>query len=436
METKDLKKLLEDLGKDWKQYQETNDARLDTIEQAGGIAEFDEKIKKINASIDVIVKERDQAMMAAKIVGERVDQLEATIDGLEALGGKDARPDLREYEQVFEAWMRSTVQFGGTQADPALQSKLRELSANIPEYKAFDTLTGAAGGSAVPEQIARDINDQVRLVSPVRDLVKLVNIGTSDYKELLNIHGEDSAWVGETVARTEKATSAFRERVPTLGTLYVFPKATEESLDDMFFNVQQLIVDVTGDEFAIQEEDAFLRGDGTNKPTGLTNTAPDTTTDDASPARDADTLEYVPLDTATPTTEIDPDQLLTMIYLLRRPYRMRAQWIMNSSTTGTVRKLKQNSEYIWAPGLQAGEPDRLLGFPHRTLEGMDDVTQDLFPIGFGDFKRGYLMVIRVGLRMTVDNNITEPGYVKFYIRERVGGIILDNNAIKLGRFDT
>ena len=434
METKELKELLDSLGRDWKQFKADNDQRFDNLAKDLGVAEIEEKLEKINTAMTDAIKERDRAEQEAKVLQERLDQLEATIDGIDFTSGKTVRKDLKEYEEIFDAYLRSFVQFGGKQGDPEILRKLFDLGQTIPEIKAFDTTVPAAGGVAVPKVIARDINDQVRLVSPIRDMVKLVQIGTSDYRELLNIHGENSGWAGETDTRNETNTPQFRERIPTMGTLYAYPRSTEEALQDVFFNIPQMIVQVTGDEFAIQEESTMLNGSGTNRPTGIFNTAPTTESDTASPARGANAIQYVPLSTSSPAA-IDPDQLITMLYLLRRPYRSGAQWAMNSVVQGEIRKIKDGQgRYQWAPGLAPGQPDRLLGFPVRTLEGMADLTANQFPILFGNFRRGYLLVIRAGLRITVDDNITQPGYVKWYIRQRTGGILLDNNALKAGRF--
>lgn len=432
----DIKQLVDDLGKDWKQFREDNDKRLDALEKNQGVAEIEEKLEKIDSSIDEMVKAKQKAEEEAKLSAERIDQLEASLDSLGSPSNPD-RKDLKEYEDVFDQYMRSFATFGGgKQADPEITRKLNQLAKSIPEYKDIQTTTGAAGGVAVPEVISRDIADQTRLLSPLRQLCKVVPVGTSDYKELVNIHGENSAWVGETGARSQTLTPQFRERAPTMGTLYAYPRATEESMDDVFFNVAAMLTDVSATEFSIAEATAFLSGNGTNRPTGMLNTAPTTDTDDASPARSAEAFEYVPLDTSSPTNAIDPDQLITLVYRLRAPYRLAASWIMNSVVTGEVRKLKDGqSQYLWAPGLQPGEPARLLGFPHVTIEAMDDVSAvNNHPIMFGNFRRGYLVVDRVGLRITVDDNITTPGYINWYIRKRVGGIILDNNAVKVGKY--
>ncbi len=435
---KQLKTMFEDIGKNWETFKAENDERLSVIEKNGGVAELDEKLVKIEAAMTEVTGERDTAVAERKVMSERVDAVEASLDGLGTRERDKKRQDLVGYKEKFNEWMRSTVQYGGKMADPELSRELVLLARDIPEYKDINTGVGATGGFAVPEEIAREIHDQTRLLSPLRDLARVVQIGTSDYKELVNIHGENSAWVGEAGARSTGTTPSFRERAPTLGTLYSYPRATEESVDDVFFNVGQLLIDVTSVEHAIAEGIAWLTGSGTNRPTGIFNTAPVVTDDDASPPRSAEAIEYVPLDLSTPTTAIDPDQLLTIIYLLRASYRLNAWWAFNSSVTGVIRKLKDTqNQYLWAPGLVAGQPDRLLGYPVRTLEAMDDAsTVNNLPILFGDFRRGYLIVDRVGLRITVDDNITVPGFIQWYIRKRVGGILLDNNALKAGKFSS
>jgi HK97 family phage major capsid protein len=263
--------------------------------------------------------------------------------------------------------------------------------------------------------------------------VKIVQTGTSDYKELVNIRGANAGWVGESGARTATQTSQLREVAPTMGELYAYPQASEWSLDDMFFNVEEWLSNEVADAFSIQEGDAVIRGNGSSKPTGMLNSVP-TTADDASfgepPTRAAAVYQYI--SNAGSPNELDGDLLLSLIYKLNAVYRANATFVMNSVTTGHIRKLKDaNGVYLWAPGLQAGQPDRLLGFQVEIWEQMDDVGSGAgnFPVAFGDFKRGYVLTDRVGMRITRDN-VTNVGFVRFYVRRREGGIVLNNDAIK------
>jgi HK97 family phage major capsid protein len=428
---KELNEVVEQIGKDWDEFKKSNDARLDKIEKGAGSAELEEKVTKIDVSIQALVDAKEVAEKAAKLLAERLEEAEARFEqGGPQQEGKEKKL-AADHMNLFLKAVRSADQGGD-----AARELHTFVKANSVELKALDTGVGATGGFAVPEEIARDISDQERLLSPVRGMVKVRPIGTSDYKELVNIHGETSGWAGEAGTRSETATPALRQRVPTMGTLYAYPKATEESMDDMFFDVQAWLTDAVAIEFASAEGIAVISGNGTDKPTGLFNEAPVAEADDASPVRDANALELISLDSSSPPSVIDPDRLMDMVYTLRGPYRATAQWAMNSLTQGAVRKLKQNSEYIWTPGLTLGQQPTLLGYGVSTWEDLADLAADSLSILFGAFSRGYLLVDRVGLRLTVDANITTPGQVKFYMRRREGGITLDNNALKVGKFDS
>lgn len=206
------------------------------------------------------------------------------------------------------------------------------------------------------------------------------------------------------------------------------PQVSEWSLDDIFFDVENWLAEEVASEFAQQEGDAVIRGNGSSKPTGMLNTTPVTTADFASPLRAAAAYQFI-ASTASPAG-IAGDSLIDLVYTLNSAYRANAVWVMNSVTTGAVRKLKDaDGQYLWAPGLAAGQPDRLLGYMVETWEDMDDIAINNFPIAIGDFRRAYVLADRVGLRVTRDN-VTNVGFVRFYVRRREGGIVLNNDSIK------
>jgi HK97 family phage major capsid protein len=164
----------------------------------------------------------------------------------------------------------------------------------------------------------------------------------------------------------------------------------------------------------------------------MLNTAPVLTADFNNPLRAAAAYQYIPAD-AGDAAGIVADALFDVIYTLNSAYRAGAAWVMNSMTTSAVRKLKTaEGVYHWQPGLQVGQPDSLLGYPVETWEQMPDIATNAFPIGFGNWRKAYVLVERVGLRVTRDN-ITAPGFVKFFIRRREGGIVLNNDAAKFIR---
>src|SRR5262249_21841494 len=145
----------------------------------------------------------------------------------------------------------------------------------------------------LPKVIA-DMIEQFELkISPVRALVDVQKVGTTDFHQLLNLRGTTSGWVGETGSRSASNTPQLRDIVPTFGELFAYPQVSEWSLDDLQFDVANWLASNVADEFAYQEGEAVIRGSGTNRPTGMINTTPVTTADNASPVRAAAAYQYI-----------------------------------------------------------------------------------------------------------------------------------------------
>jgi HK97 family phage major capsid protein len=216
----------------------------------------------------------------------------------------------------------------------------------------------------------------------------------------------------------------------THGELYAYPQASEWSLDDIFFDVEAWLAEEVAEKFALEEGIAVISGNGTSKPTGMINTSPATTADFASPERSANAYQAVTSDLTPGGVAILADSLIDLLYTLNAAYRARATWVFNSLTAAAIRKLKDTTnQYLWQPGLQMGQPERLLGFPVAIWENMQNVGANNFPVAVGDWRRAYYLADRVGLRITRDN-VTNVGFVRFYVRRREGGHVLDNHAAK------
>ena len=178
-------------------------------------------------------------------------------------------------------------------------------------------------------------------------------------------------------------------------------------------------------EFAEKEGNAFLLGNGTNKPKGILAYAMSTATDKT---RAFGTLQKLVSGTAA---GFNGDNLMDLVYSTKKGYRRNAQFMMNTLTLATARKFKDSEgNYLWQPGLQAGQPSTLLGHSVAENEDMPDVAADANAIMFGDFKRGYAVVDRFGTRVLRDPYTNKPN-VGFYTTKRVGGMLLDSNAIKV-----
>lgn len=416
-----LTKTINQIGESFEAFKETNDERIKAVDSGNETKakELSEKLAKIETDVKSFTELKTAIEMEQQLHRERLEELESRSKS----PGKTAEQKNKdEYKETFIDWMRHKAQ------SPLHEQKMQDMA-----KKDVTIGSPAGGGVAVPEEIAREIERQEKLFSPVRNLVKVVRAGSSDYKELVNIRGMSGGWIGESGDRsTPTATSQLREVTPTHGELYAYPQASEWSLDDIFFNVEAWLAEEAAQEFAIQEGTAVISGNGTSKPTGMTNSAPTDEDDFNSPLRAAAEYQFVASLTASSpaVAEILPDSLIDLVYKLNSAYRSGATWTMNSVTTGAIRKLKDTTgQYLWQPSLQAGQPDMLLGYPVATWEQMADIGTNALPVAFGNFRRGYVLADRVGLRITRDN-VTNVGFVRFYIRRREGGIVLNNNAIK------
>jgi HK97 family phage major capsid protein len=355
---------------------------------------------------------------------ERLEQWEAKASS----PGKTANGEtheMHEHKKLFNAWLRRP-------RDSETNRKLTEFERHAK--KSLSVSTPSDGGYAVPEILLRDLDRLEKKFSPVRDLVRVVQVSSGDVRGILNIRGTDAGWVGESGPRPETDTSKLREIVPTFGELYAYPKVSEWAMDDMAFDVGAWVVEEVAQQFAIEEGDAVSRGNGSNKLTGMLNTAPTSRDDFDSPLRAAAAYQFV-TDGDSPYA-IDADTLISLFYKVNSSYRSNGTWVFDSATASVIRKLKDTNSgnYLWTPGLGAA-PDTLLGRPISVWEQMDDVdvtggSNATYPVAFGDFRRGYLICDRTGVRVTVDSNITSPGYVKFFVRRREAGIVWNNDAIK------
>jgi len=300
------------------------------------------------------------------------------------------------------------------------------------EVKSLSIGTPAAGGVAVPSEIDSVIDDTLKSISPIRAIASVVQIGTAHYRKLIAVGGVQSGWASETGQRTDTATPTFVEIVPPMGELYANPSATQAMLDDAMFDVETWLASEIATEFARNESVAFVTGTGVNQPSGFLS-APTATADDTT--RPFGTLQYLAtgVDGGFPATN-PQDKIIDLVHSLRPPYRQGAVFVMNSSTLARVRKMKDNTgAFIWQPGLSADQPATLLGYPVYDAEAMPDVAVGSLSIAFGNFKAGYLITERSTTGILRDPFSNKP-YVSFYAVRRVGGAVVNSEAIKLLKF--
>lgn len=408
MDTKQVTDTLQALGEAFDQYKQANDQRLAEIKQ-NGVASADTatKLQTIEEKLSALDEQRS-----------RLDDLEAKAQKAGGFGGmSDDEAVAEEHKQAFGEFFRKGRDEG-----------LQDL-----ERRALNITTPAEGGHAVPEELDRSVHDLLVEISPFRSVANVVRVGSSDYKKLVNVRGTASGWVGETAARPETASPQLAEIAPPIGEIYANLFATQHMLDDAFFNVEDFISSNLATEFAQKEGAAFILGDGVNKPKGFLT---ETFTDEVDGVRAFGSLQYVPTGVAGDfaAAPAGGDVLIDVVHQVKAGHRNMGQWLMNKGTMALVRKLRDgDGNYLWRPGIERGMASQLLGFNVVEMEDMPDVAADSFSIAFGNFMAGYSIVDRMGTRMLRDPYTNKP-YVTFYVTKRVGGKVIDSEAIKVVKF--
>ena len=422
----------------FEEFKRTNDKRLEELKKGGATGDLDAKLAKLETDIAALGEQKS-----------RLEKLEKRVARPGALTGNDREEretqEELQHRAAFTAWLRAPGDVDRRAALQRAERELRKAQRNTELSKALDeddreqratattTSTGSAGGFALPEVLERNIARLSVDISDMRSICTVRTVGSTDYKELFDVNGAAFEWLGETDTRNQTNTSDLAEVAPTFGMASAKPQATEESLEDLFFDVEGWVVQTAAEAIAQGEGAAFVSGNGTKKPTGfLAGPTPVTTTD---ASRAFGTLQYIfGGQAAALPTSLDP--LYDLVYGLRARYRRNARWVGGKLVFAGLRKLKDTTnQYLWQPAVAAGQPDMLMGYPTTEAEDMPVVAANAFPLAFGDFREGYLIADRVGMRITRDE-ITTPGYVKFYIRRRVGGKIRNSQAIKLLKIST
>ena len=370
----DPKAMIAQIASAFEEFKTTNDAALKAKAEDSLVTQ---KLETLNASMDNYQKV--------------IDDLNAKI-AAGASGVGDMEPTNPEYVKAFKAHMRKG-----------------DVSA------AMSVGTAADGGYLAPVEWDRTVTNKLKQISPIRANAQVITISGNGFSRVYNDGVVGSGWVGETAARPATATPGLTSLAFNTGEIYANPAITQTALDDVAIDLEQWLADEVDGEFAIQENIAFLSGNGTNKPDGILTYV----TGAANAAKH-------PFGAITGTTvagaaAVTTDEVIDLVYSLPSERNQNAKFFMNRTSLGKVRKLKDGQgNYIWQPTYVAGQPSTLAGSPVVEVSGMPNMTTGLVSILFGDMAATYLVIDRIGIRVLRDPYTNKP-YVHFYTTKRVGG---------------
>lgn len=393
----EVKQVLEAQAQAWEQFKSANDQRLAAIEQRQSSSEYDAKLAKINADLEKL-NESQKAIAAAQTRSEQ--SAESVSD---------------EHRKAFRLFMR------------------KGDAAGLEGIKGARVSDDTTGGYLVPQAVVGPIVQRIFDTSPVRQVARIQSItgnaieGAVDYGQL------SVSWLDEVTASSDPTTPSLKKYRIEVNNQRSSPRISPVLLEDAAVDIEMWIGEKIARDFALSENTAFVAGSGVAQPRGFTTY---TTAATADSSRTWGQLEHVATGTSGGfgTNANGVDKMTELAYKVKAGYRANAVWMMSKATLATARTLKtSDGNYIWQPNAQAGTPASLLGYPVIEAEDMPALGANSLSVAFGDFRAGYMIVDRIGLSVLRDPYSNNP-YVTFHAVRRVGGGVVDFDAIKFLKF--
>ena len=389
----DIKQLIHDVNQSFVEFKTKNDQRLRELEQG----------------------RRDP------LLGDQVDRIGREVQDLSEMKSRLERIETRLNRPAFD------LSPGGdsgmdSERKQAITKYLRqgEGALNPDEIKLLSVDSDPQGGYWVTSDISSQVITRVTESSPMRQRASVESISSDALEIPEDIDEAEVGWTSETGVRNETASPTIGVRRIPVHELYAMPKSTQKLLDDARVNVEEWLSHKIASRMGVVENTAFITGDGVNQPRGILTYPAGTN----NPGQ----IEQVDSGHAS---QVTADGLRTLFYRLKTPYIANAAWLMSRSTLETIAKLKDGGgDYLWEPGLKAGEPQHLLGHPIERMEDMPAVAGNALPIAFGDWRQAYTIVDRPGVRVLRDPFSAKP-FVLFYTTKRTGGDVTNFEALAL-----
>lgn len=401
----EISKLTEDIVTRQENLEKTQTDRMDNIEML---------VRKISTSggydggnLEAKTFQEAKQFLVHKLISSRK---------LPKTGVNDADVNVSEYKEYQKAF------------NLYLRIDEKTIPVFAPEsYKYLTVGSDPDGGILVTPAMSNRIIERIFEIDPIRQLASVEAIGT-DALEMLEDLGQFGVdWEGETVATTQAATSQWSKKRIPVHIQSARPFATQSQIDDASINVEEWIAKKVSDKFGRAEAAAFVNGNGVNKPRGFLTYSDYTGTKGDGGVN----LGQIEQRVSGAAGGITTDALITLKYSLVEDLLARGTWLANRLTVAEIMKLKDgDGQYIWRPGLLEGQPSTLLGLPFRMSTSMPTIAAGALPLALADWREAYQIVDRQGITIQRDPYTKKP-FVEYYTRRRVGGDVVNFQAIKL-----
>lgn len=434
----EAKAAVDALNRAFVEFKDTNEKRIKAIEEGRAVDPLvTEKLEKLNKAMD------DQSA-----INEAFIAAQAKLNRLELQGTDPKATEQRAAALArFNRELKSRAALNGrTVADvdeaayvsytKAFDAFLRrgERGLSPDEQRAMSVGSDPDGGYTVTPDLSGKIVERIYELSPIRQFANVETIGSDSLEGENETDDASGGWVAETGTRSDSNNPTIGKYKIVAHELYAQPKSTQKLLEDSNRDIAAWLQRRSGNKFARLEATAFTTGTGVTQPRGFAN-HPTAATADSS--RAWGTFEHVAAGGATYGTDPNGVQkLISLMHKLNPAYLPGAAFYMNRNTLSTTRQLTDAStsgKFVFIPSFQAGMPDTLLGYPVRVIIDMADIASAALSVAFGDMQATYTIVDRVGLSLLVDPYTDKPN-VRFYMRKRVGGDVVNFESLKFLKF--
>jgi HK97 family phage major capsid protein len=428
MDILELSKIIQKQGEAWEQHKATNDEILKAKADGKAVGLLEEKLAKIAADMDKLISLRsdfDNLMLKMqRPTFEAEDAKGAEELRLFNIALKSFKPTAPDYDQKqYNSYKEGFFKM-------ARGSKYEHLSAD--EQKAMIAGSDPDGGYLLPVSTQGRIVAKIYEKSVMRQICDVQTISTQKLTGIVDNDESDAGWVSEIGTRDDTDTPQVGKWEIEAHEMYAQPKATQTVIDDAMQDIEAWLAKKTADKFARVESVGFITGNGVGKARGLTTYTTVATGDET---RAWGQFEHVKTGAngAFHTTKADP--VLDIIGAMKDEYLQSASFLMRREVRTAVRKMKEatSDRYLWEPSLEAGQPDRLAGYPVRIDQFMPALATDSLSLAFGDFSECYTIVDRAGINTLRDPYTAKP-YVRFYSTKRTGGGAINFEAVKFLKF--
>lgn len=427
----ELKTLIEDQGRAFEAFKATHAElkkadtvtadKLARIEQALDAAVEAKAALDARLTVEATEREALELRLTRKGSGSEADEKDAKsmTNFVRAHAAGNGRPQPAAFDAASLAAYKSAQ---------AIYLRGGDKRLGPDEQKAMLVGSDPQGGYLVTPDVSGRIVMRMYETSPIRQVANAITISTDAIEGIEDLNEAGAGWVGETEARPETATpDVGKWRIPA-HEMYAEPRVTQKLLDDAAVDVEAWLAQKVADRLGRLENTAFVTGNGVARPRGFTDypTALDSGTGVA-----WGSIGHVVTGVSGGFAAANPaDCLFDLIGLLKPAYLPNARFVTRRSIVTAIRKFKDGlGNYLWQPGLSAGASETLLGYPILRAEDMAAAGANSRSLYFGDFREGYQIVDRAGIRMLNDPYTAKP-YVKFYTTKRTGGGMLNFEALK------